>query len=263
LQISNAGFAFSALALYFLSFQFPFISTDFSISEISSVKSIVSSAENICGLEDVEEDSIFAGVFKENKASLCERFLQNIATKFSWEILERSLGPVHDGLSWAQCGEQSPDYFIFVFNGADIPNSRIEACVKHWVSSALGLELGNQSLLDIFISLSDSREYLLLLLILLLGLGLPFMKIFLMMVKVYRNDNRNDSRLTRILSDISKWSMADVFVVAFLIVVFKAEAVGLEVRAEPGLFLFALGSIASSLGYYRIVMMRVPRMEDR
>ena len=107
MQISNAGFAFSALALYFLSFQFPFISTDFSISEISAVKSIVSSAENICGLEYVEEDSIFAGVFKENKASLCERFLQNIATKFSWEILERSLGPVHDGLSWAQCGAKS------------------------------------------------------------------------------------------------------------------------------------------------------------
>lgn len=56
-----------------------------------------------------------------------------------------------------------------------------------------------------------------------------------------------------ILAFISKWSMADVFIVGIFIVYIRAEGFHFKFVAGPGIILFAMAALLSSLSFYLLL----------
>lgn len=67
------------------------------------------------------------------------------------------------------------------------------------------------------------------------------------------------SKLPARIETLGKWSMLDVFVVALLIVVLKLSLLS-DVTVEPGLYVFAIGVIASMATVQRIRILAVRQM---
>ncbi len=70
------------------------------------------------------------------------------------------------------------------------------------------------------------------------------------------------SKLPAWIETLGKWSMLDVFVVALLIVVLKLSLLS-DVTVEPGLYVFAIGVIASMATVQRIRILALRQMAAR
>ena len=107
---------------------------------------------------------------------------------------------------------------------------------------------GEKSIVGVVINLAHDREYLLTFIVLAFSVVLPVTKNGVAYV-LWRNvDFNSDAHAMglRILNSVSKWSVADVLVVALCIVI--AQSTGMaSARSAPGLYFFVASILLTSV----------------
>ena len=105
-----------------------------------------------------------------------------------------------------------------------------------------------RSILQTVGNLAESKNYVVAFLILLFSVLVPFFKgILLLAALSMKNDSRRLS-IYNLIRNISKWSMADVFVVGIFVAFLAANAVkNMDASIEPGFYFFAAYCLLSLL----------------
>ena len=122
--------------------------------------------------------------------------------------------------------------------------------LTEWVVKKGKIPSGNQYLLGIIKSLFDDGSIFLGVVIFLFSVVFPVLKILLSGVYIARsfgNSGLVNNGLLKTIGLVSKWSMADVFIVAVIIVMFKAKGFNFTFQAETGIYCYALSAVLSSL----------------
>jgi hypothetical protein len=127
--------------------------------------------------------------------------------------------------------------------------------LEEWIVKKGKIPVGNQYLLGIIKSLFSDGSYLLGIIIFLFSVVFPLLKILLCSFALIPSIHGDTKRsIIKTISYVSKWSMADVFIVAVIIVMFKAKGFNFKFTAEPGIYFYALSAVLSSLAI--ILVMR-------
>lgn len=121
--------------------------------------------------------------------------------------------------------------------------------IRQWLIREGQIPVGEQHLSDIVVSLASDGEWFIALAIVLFSIVFPILKIVLAaLVLTFARTRPRERRVgLRVLELTSKWSMADVFIVAVVIVFFKAEGFHFEIEPRPGLYCFGASALASGL----------------
>ncbi len=121
--------------------------------------------------------------------------------------------------------------------------------IEDWIIKKGKIPVGKQYLLGIIKSLFVENSVFLGVIIFLFSVVFPVLKIVLCTLALLPYGNRDyqrHNRLIKAIGYVSKWSMADVFIVALIIVMFKAKGFNFSFRVEAGLYCYALSAILSS-----------------
>lgn len=127
--------------------------------------------------------------------------------------------------------------------------------LRDWIVKKGKIPVGKQYLFEIIKSLFEEGSIFLGVIIFLFSLIFPVLKIALCAISVIRygkSDSIIPGGLIKAIGFISKWSMADVFIVAVIIVMFKAKGFNSRFTAETGIYCYALSAILSSLTIFFI-----------
>jgi len=131
-----------------------------------------------------------------------------------------------------------------------IPNwNGIHQRIQSWVVEKGGIIVGPRYLLDIIGEMFRGGEVVLGLLVLGFSVIIPSAKI-VMTAGLLINRKLSSSRralLLKVLGSLARWSMGDVFVVALVIVLFKAEGFHYIFTADIGVYCYAGSTILASL----------------
>lgn len=122
--------------------------------------------------------------------------------------------------------------------------------IENWIIKKGKIPEGNQYLPGIIKSLFDDGSIFLGIVIFLFSVVFPVLKIALCGAALVQGglwDTRRQDGIIKTLGYVSKWSMADVFIVALIIVMFKAKGFNFSFTAEAGLYCYAVSAILSSL----------------
>jgi Paraquat-inducible protein A len=122
--------------------------------------------------------------------------------------------------------------------------------LRDWVVKKGKIPTGDQYLLGIIKSLFEDGSIFLGIVIFLFSVMFPVLKIVLFAIYISRSFKRHaitNDGLFRAIGFVSKWSMADVFIVAVIIVMFKAKGFNFTFSAETGIYCYALSAVLSSL----------------
>ena len=222
-------------ASFLVSFYVPFVSSDFHVDLPPKIDrgieySVRSSEKLLDQLEGV------LGASARRKA-------EEIGAFWMDRGLERSLGevgltPKGEGISWSRC--------IATGDGASAPGWR--PCVKSWIRYKAGIPVGVQTLSAVISRLFVEGEWFLGCLLTLFSVCFPVLKVGLTLSLVFMAGRPQLRQSMKKWLDVSaKWSMTDVFIVALMIVFFKAESFNFHFRAEIGVYLFAAAAVLSSL----------------
>jgi len=133
--------------------------------------------------------------------------------------------------------------------------------LEEWVVKKGKIPVGNQYLLGIIKSLFEEGSFFLGVIIFLFSVVFPMLKIVLCAIALISSQKRDaKDKIIKALGYVSKWSMADVFIVAVIIVMFKAKGFNFKFTAESGLYFYAFSAILSSLAI--LLIMRQFDSED-
>lgn len=149
-----------------------------------------------------------------------------------------------------------PDWLPDLFNLHDE--------IEEWIIKKGKIPVGKQYLLGIIQSLFVDGSIFLGVIIFLFSIVFPVLKIVLCSLALLPYGNRDYQRHNRIIKAmgyVSKWSMADVFIVAVIIVMFKAKGFNFSFRVETGLYCYALSAMLSSLCIL-LIMHRAERLKQ-
>jgi len=126
--------------------------------------------------------------------------------------------------------------------------------IRRWVIEQGGIVVGPRYLLDIIGELFRSGESPLGILVLGFSVLFPSSKIALTAILLFKQQLSASRRTTllKLLDVLTKWSMGDVFVVALVVVLFKAKGFHYLFTAEIGVFSYAGSTIAASLAVFFI-----------
>lgn len=122
--------------------------------------------------------------------------------------------------------------------------------LRDWIVKKGKIPTGDQYLLGIIKSLFLEGSIFLGIIIFLFSVVFPVLKIVLSIVYISRSFSKqamSSDGLFRAIGLVSKWSMADVFIVAVIIVMFKAKGFNFSFSAESGIYCYALSAVLSSL----------------
>ncbi len=218
------------------SFLVPFVSSDFKVQ-----------------LPEGWRDNVETGIQKSDAVlSAVERFAGEDAREalagfgrglVDWGF-DATLGPVGtdtDGepIPWVDC----------IVDGKGAAASGLEPCAKSWIIDTAGIPVGERTLPGLVEEVFDNGEVLLGMLLVLFSICFPALKLVLCaLLGLGAGSDAFGQRLEWLLHHTSKWSMTDVFVVALLIVFFKADGLNFRFEAELGVYLFAASTIIASIG---------------
>jgi hypothetical protein len=134
---------------------------------------------------------------------------------------------------------------------AVIPDSW-ETSLKDWLLNVTGVPLGDQYIFGIIRNLWRNNQIFLSTLIFFFSAVFPLMKLVLTLVlsSGMPLTHVNRRKLQSFLEVTSKWSMADVFIVAMVVVFFKADGFQFEFVPQAGIYCFALAALGSSVSVY-------------
>ena len=119
-----------------------------------------------------------------------------------------------------------------------------------WIVKKGRIPTGDQYLLGIIKSLFADGSIILGIIIFLFSVIFPVLKIVLSAIYLFRSGRLKggaNNGLLKAIGLVSKWSMADVFIVAVIIVMFKAKGFNFSFTAEAGIYCYAFSAILSSL----------------
>jgi len=122
--------------------------------------------------------------------------------------------------------------------------------LRDWIVKKGKIPTGKQYLLGIIRSLFQDGSIFLGVIIFLFSVVFPVLKIVLSAIYMLRTMKYSSKTSKGILSTIglvSKWSMADVFIVAVIIVMFKAKGFNFKFSAQTGIYCYALSAMLSTL----------------
>ncbi|WP_017712987.1 paraquat-inducible protein A [Prochlorothrix hollandica] len=219
-----AAFAFGgALVL-------PFTSSDFEVHLPQRLESTFDTATDPC---DVLDRPAIPPLLRQQ----CRQRVQGSILFF----FDRTLGPVTADplLTWGDCINLAQDAGIA---------EPWRQCAKEWIVTMAAIPVGQQRLLFVIEELRREGELPLASLLLIFSIFFPLTKVALCLWLGSPLSAPRPSRgWLKFLTFTSKWSMTDVFVVALIIVFFKAESFNFHVEAELGAYCFAMGAILSSI----------------
>jgi hypothetical protein len=125
----------------------------------------------------------------------------------------------------------------------------VESSLKDWVLSVTGVPLGDQYIFGIIRDLWRNNQIFLSSLIFFFSVLFPFLKLILTLALSTGMPLSHARRrqFQGFLETTAKWSMADVFIVAMVVVFFKADGFQFEFAPQAGIYCFALAALGSSL----------------
>lgn len=120
--------------------------------------------------------------------------------------------------------------------------------LEDWIVKKGRIPVGNQYLLGIIKSLFADGSFFLGVIIFLFSVAFPVMKILLCAIALIPTQKMEaKDKIIKAIGYVSKWSMADVFIVAVIIVMFKAKGFNFKFTAEAGIYYYAISAILSSI----------------
>jgi uncharacterized paraquat-inducible protein A len=124
--------------------------------------------------------------------------------------------------------------------------------LKDWLLNVTGVPLGDQYIFGIIRNLWRNNQIFLSTLIFFFSAVFPLVKLVLTLVLSSGMPLTHARRreLQAFLEVSSKWSMADVFIVAMVVVFFKADGFQFEFVPQAGIYCFALAALGSSGSVY-------------
>ena len=128
--------------------------------------------------------------------------------------------------------------------------------LEKWIVKKGKIPVGYQYLLGIIKSLFEDGSIFLGVIIFLFSVVFPVLKIVLCtlaLMPFLHSSSSSRYTIVKAIGYISKWSMADVFIVAVIIVMFKAKGFNFEFTAQKGLYCYAASALLSSLSILLIV----------
>jgi hypothetical protein len=126
--------------------------------------------------------------------------------------------------------------------------------LEEWIVKKGKIPVGYQYLLGIIKSLFEEGSFFLGIIIFLFSVVFPVFKIVLCAIALIHSQQKDaKDKIIRAIGYVSKWSMADVFIVAVIIVMFKAKGFNFKFTAEWGLYFYAISAILSSLAILLIM----------
>lgn len=127
---------------------------------------------------------------------------------------------------------------LFIFLGMFLPLFTLE---KFYF-------LENQvSLISIVIELFKEKQTILFLVIFIFSIVIPIFKLVLIFLVLFsRLSQQRNSLYIKVLNNLGKWSMLDVFIVAIMLVTIKFGVIA-NVTVHIGLYLFTFGVLGSML----------------
>jgi hypothetical protein len=127
--------------------------------------------------------------------------------------------------------------------------------IQQWAIEKGQIATGTQYLLGIIQELFESREFFLGWTIVIFSLGLPVIKVMLVLYIAIAKQRINDSARKHIfafLHAIGRWAMTDVFIVALCIVIFKAKGFHFRITAGAGLYFYAVSGCCSAIAIHMV-----------
>lgn len=105
------------------------------------------------------------------------------------------------------------------------------------------------SLLSATIDLLIEKEYFLFIIIFAFSILFPLLKFFLLYKINFISGNNHSNHNLKLLETFGKWSMLDVFVIAFMLMTIKLGAIA-KIEVHIGIYAFALSVIFTMLTTY-------------
>ena len=111
------------------------------------------------------------------------------------------------------------------------------------------LSFESKSILGTIEKMYHDKNYVIASLVLLFSIMIPFVKSLVLLLYGFFKESGITNRLVRIVDKIGKWSMADVFIVAVLVVFFSTKQdIHTSIKLEVGLYFFVGYVLLSMLG---------------
>jgi len=127
--------------------------------------------------------------------------------------------------------------------------------LEEWIVKKGKIPVGEQYLFGIIKSLFLDGSYFLGVIIFSFSVVFPVLKILLCAIALIPAQTQGArDKIIKAVGYVSKWSMADVFIVAVIIVMFKAKGFNFKFTAEAGIYFYAMSAVLSSLAI--ILVMR-------
>lgn len=126
--------------------------------------------------------------------------------------------------------------------------------LEEWIVKKGRIPVGKQYLFGIIKSLFIDGSFFLGVIIFLFSVVFPVLKILLCALALIPSQTkRAKDKVIKAIGYVSKWSMADVFIVAVIIVMFKAKGFNFKFTAEAGIYFYAVSAILSSIAIILIM----------
>jgi hypothetical protein len=134
-----------------------------------------------------------------------------------------------------------------------LPGS-VEDSLRDWAMSITGIPLGDQYVFGIIRDLWRNNEIFLSVLIFGFSAIFPLLKLSLSLVlsSGMSMTHARRRKLQHFLELTSKWSMADVFIVAMVVVFFKADGFQFQFVPQAGIYCFAVAAVGSSVAVHML-----------
>ena len=139
----------------------------------------------------------------------------------------------------------------------------MSASMQNWIIAKGGIPVGPHYLLETIRNLFIAKEFFIGLAIGIFSIVFPVLKIAIVFILSLFGDNIPEIPRRRILvtlNSISKWSMADVFIVGMLIVFMKAEGFHFRFTVGTGLYFYAAAAILSAISFHLLMISYLPKI---
>ena len=136
----------------------------------------------------------------------------------------------------------------------------LHAKLRLWLIQQGGIPEGEHFLGGIVVALFRSGDLLLGLVVLCFSVVFPGLKIALCGMALIGERLLAPSKrdlVLYVLKSVGRWSMADVFIVAMIVVFFKAEGFHFRFHAGPGVYWYAASAVMSALSVELLSRSRV------
>lgn len=124
--------------------------------------------------------------------------------------------------------------------------------LREWLIAQARISTGPQYLWEIISRLFLSNEFFIGLAVTIFSLILPLLKSVMVGVLTYSFNHMGETKrknILHLLKSVSRWSMADVFIVGLCIVFFKAEGFHFRFSAGYGLYCYVLSAFLTTISY--------------